>query len=85
MNKNSNPLTANEKKKLNELHDHFEVRVKSQMLNGFVPRVKDAVHSSVESALEVAKSLKLLAWEVAGFSRTHRQYHTVAFGKPGEN
>lgn len=82
---NSKPLTENEKKKLNERHDHFEVRVQSQMLNKFVPRVKDAVHSSIESALEVAKSLKLLAWEIAGHSRTHKQYHTVAFGKPGEN
>ena len=76
--------TSNKAKRLNEGHERFEVRVFSPMLNKFVPRFKEAVHASFESARKVVDGLSVLKWEIAGFSKRHRQWHTVDNGSPQE-
>lgn len=69
-------------KKLNEKHERFEVRVFSASLGRFVPRFKDAIHASFESAKKVVNSLSILKWEIAGFSKRERAWHIVDDGNP---
>lgn len=73
---------SNKAKALNATHDKFEVRVFSFLKNAFIPRLKDAVHSTFEGAEAVTSGLKVLPWEIAGHSIKHKQFHTVAIGKP---
>ena len=69
-------------KKLNENHERFEVRVFSQTLGRFVSRFKDAIHADYESAKKVVNGLSVLKWEIAGFSKKYRAWHTVDNGNP---
>ena len=75
-------MNATRRKAINETHKRFEVGVFSPSLGKFVPHFKEAIHATVDSALNLVKSFKVSKWEIQGLHKKHETWHPVATGQP---
>lgn len=66
---------------INKKHERFEVGVFSPTLGKFVPHFKQAIHSTIESAMKLVSSFKTSKWEIQGLHRQHKEWHPVKTGK----